>query len=435
MKKLFLAAYLFLIFFLLFVQFILGPIINKVAQAHLRDSVIEYNRQLARGAFFMMEVDLLRLPESEWKNRISQLTEKFGYRIALLSFSELSLTTDQMAQLRQGKIAVVDDGELLFQRMGNSDMVLRKGPFSVLEPDSGYLTLSIWLTIIVILALLTFLCIIPYWRQLKTISNAATAFGNGQFHIRADIPNFSNLAPLALAFNTMAERIGQLINSHKELTNAVSHELRTPLSRLRFGLEMMEISEDREKRSLYVRELQTDVLELEDLVNELLTFARFDREKPELHFGMHHLEPFLYQVITESIADDRALRCHLHCRLDAASSHARFEPKYMARALGNLLQNAARYADSEICVVVERNGQECCLHIDDDGPGIAEADREKIFKPFTRLDVSRNRSSGGFGLGLAIVEKILKWHNGRVSASAAPSGGARLTVRWPGFAE
>ncbi|MBU1566474.1 MAG: HAMP domain-containing protein [Proteobacteria bacterium] len=434
MKRLFLGAYLFLVFSLLFVQFILGPVINKVAKVHLNDSITEYNRQLARGAFHMMEEDLLRLPGDEWKNRISQLEPQFGYKIALLAISELTLTKEQMEPLRNGKIAVVDDGELLYQRIGGSDMVLRKGPFSVLEPDPGYFNLVIWFAIIIIIGLLTLICIIPYWRQLRRLSNAAMAFGNGEFNTRVDMSELSNLAPLALAFNTMAERIGQLISSHKELTNAVSHELRTPLSRLRFGLEMLETAEDREKRAHYARELQTDVTELEDLVCELLTFARFDREKPELKFNVHHLEPFLHQVMAESIPDDSTIRCHLHCHLDTDSSHVRFEPRYMARAIGNLMQNAAHFAKSEIQVLVERNGEECSIHIDDDGPGIPKAERLKVFEPFTRLDSSRSRTSGGYGLGLAIVARILKWHNGRATVTDAPlQRGARLTVCWPGF--
>ncbi len=433
MKRIFWGTYFFLILSLLFVQFILGPVINKVAKIHLHDSISEYNRQLARGAFHMMEVDLLRLPGDQWRDRISQLEPQFGYKIALLAISELALAKEQMEQLSNGKIAVVDDGELLYRRIGESQLVLRKGPFSVLEPQAGYFNLLMWLAVSAIIGLLTFIAIIPYWRQLRQMSAAALAFGNGEFNTRVAMSKFSNLAPLALAFNTMAERIGQLISSHKELTNAVSHELRTPLSRLRFGLEMLENTEDHGVRADYARGLQADVTELEELVSELLTLARFDREKPDLQFDVHSLEPFLHQVIDESIPDDSPIRCQLQCHLDRESGYVRFDPRYMSRALGNLLQNAMNYAESEIQVVVECNGLECCIHVDDDGPGIPPADRKKIFEPFTRLDVSRSRTSGGYGLGLAIVTRILKWHTGRVTAGDSPLGGTRLTVCWPGF--
>lgn len=435
MKRLFFATWVFLIASLLFVQFILGPVIGKIAKVHLNDAIAEYSRQLARGTFHMMELDLLRLPEDEWQNRIIQLAPQFGYNIVLLPIGGLPLSKYQMDQLRDGIIAVADDGELLYHRIGRSHMALRKGPFSVLEPDSGYFNLIIWLGITAIIGVLTFICVLPYWRQLRKISNAAVAFGDGALDTRVEISKISTLVLLAQAFNTMADRIQQLISSHKELTNAVSHELRTPLSRLRFGLEMLETTEDPEKRRGYARGLRADVAELDELVSEMLTFARFDREKPEMHVGIHHLEAFLRQVIAESIPEDHPVHCYLHCHLDQTSSHASFEPKYMARAIGNLLQNALSYAEEHIDVVVERNDEICSIHIDDDGPGIPAEDREKVFEPFIRLDASRSRFSGGYGLGLAIVIRIMKWHNGQAAASGSPQGGARLTISWPGFSE
>ena len=434
MKRVFLSFYIFLIFSLLFVQFVLGPVIDKVAKVYLHDSTIEYNRQLAKGAFHTLELELLRLPMNEWKNRIKELEPQFGYKIGLLDYSELELAQDLLDQLRQGKIAVVDDGELLFHQVGQSEIVLRKGPFSVLQPDLGFLHFTIWIAITAIVGLLTLIWIIPYWRKLRKISTAATSFGNGDFSVRVNISKRSALALIASAFNTMAERIQQLIVSHKELTNAVSHELRTPLSRLRFGLELMENSVDLENRAHYAKELQIDVAELEALVSELLTFARFDRERPELQFGIHRLEPFLHQLLDESIGDDSPTGYQLHYHLDEQSSHARFEPKYLARALGNLIQNALRHADRRLQLIVERDGDNCVIHLDDDGPGIREADRQRVFEPFTRLDASRDRKSGGYGLGLAIVMRIIKWHSGQVTIGDSPLGGARLTLSWPGFA-
>ena len=435
MKRVFLSFYIFLVFSLLFVQFILGPVIGKVVKVYLHDGIIEYNRQLAKGAFHMLELDLLRLPRDEWRNRIQELEPRFGYEIGLFDSPELQLAESQLDQLRDGKIAVVNDGDLLYHRVGESEMILRKGPFSVLEPDPGLFNLVIWIAITAIVGLLTLIWIIPYWRKLRKISSAATAFGNGDFNVRADISKRSSLTPIASAFNTMADRIQQLIGSHKELTNAVSHELRTPLARLRFGLEMLETAEDVETRSHYARELQTDVTELEELVSELLTFARFDREKPELRFGVHRLEPFLRQLLAESIPDECIIRYQLHYHLDEHSGHACFEPKYLARAINNIIQNALRHANRRIQLIVERNGGECTLHLDDDGQGIPTPDRQRVFEPFTRLDASRNRMSGGYGLGLAIVTRVLTWHNGRATVGDSPLGGARLTLSWPGYSD
>lgn len=433
MLRLFVASYLFLVATLLFVQFALGPVIEKVAKSYLHEAITEYNRQLARGAFHTLELDLLRLPEERWRERIVQLAPHFGYRIDLSPLSLETFTTEQVEQLRGGHIVVVDDGELLYHRVGESDQVLRKGPFSPLQPETGAFNAIIWLAVIAVIGILTFICIIPYWRQLRRLSAAALAFGDGHLDTRVVISKFSNLAPLANAFNTMAARIQQLIDSHKELTNAVSHELRTPLARLRFGLEMLGSAADQERRIHYIDELQTDVGDLEELVNELLTYARFEREQPELQLASHHLEPFLHQVLDESLPEDSPLRTQLRLQLDPSSRKARFDAKYLARALSNLVQNGARHAASRLELVVERQGDLCCLHVDDDGPGIAEEQRAKVFEPFVRLDRSRSRVSGGYGLGLAIVARILQWHGGSARATSSPLGGARITLCWPAY--
>jgi signal transduction histidine kinase len=107
----------------------------------------------------------------------------------------------------------------------------------------------------------------------------------------------------------------------------------------------------------------------------------------------------------------------------------------MNRAVGNLVQNAVRYTRKRIHIILEQCDREAVIHVDDDGPGIPENDRKRIFEPFTRLDSSRSRISGGQCLGLAIVEQIAHWHSGSVTALDSPLGGARSSIRWPGFAE
>jgi signal transduction histidine kinase len=435
MKKVFFGFYFFILASMLFIRFAIGPLINKFAEEYLHDKTTEYNQRLSKGVFYLMEEDLLRLPQDKWADRVKDLQPRFGYGISLTSYHDLTIANDQKELLHKGMIAVIGKEEYVYKQVGDSDLVLGKGPFSAVKPTTGYLLLYIWIFIPAILALITILWIIPYWRKLRKISSAAIAFGNGDFNVRADISKRSSLAPIAVAFNTMAEHIQQLISSHKELTNGVSHELRTPISRIRFGLEMLESSTDPEKRKHYSQGLQADVNELEELVTELLTFARFDREKPELHFRVQHLESWLSQLLSESQPSDGPILCQVFFNINSPSCQVNIEPKYMARALGNLTQNALCYAKQRLMVTVERSDNDCCIHIDDDGPGIPIKDRVRIFEPFTRLDVSRSRVSGGYGLGLAIVSKIIAWHNGRITVCDSPLGGARFTLRWPGFVE
>ena len=107
------------------------------------------------------------------------------------------------------------------------------------------------------------------------------------------------------------------------------------------------------------------------------------------------------------------------------------EPRLLQLALSNLVGNALRHARSQVEVSLVGVGGRACLRVDDDGPGIAEADHEKVMRPFTRLDDSRSRDTGGFGLGLAIVNRIAARHGGELRISRATLGGARLEMHWP----
>jgi signal transduction histidine kinase len=282
----------------------------------------------------------------------------------------------------------------------------------------------------ILVALAVLFWVYPLWRDLKRLGISARAFGQGDFSVRAFPRKHSVLYRLAGTFNAMADRIQGLISSHKELTNAVSHELRTPIARLRFGMEMLETSTQSEDRSRYMESMKDDIDELDQLVAELLTYARFDRDKPVLAFQRLEISPWLDKVVRqEKIGVDGLIIDFEIAGKDL--KYARFDPVLMARALGNLLQNAKRYSRSEIKITFSRDNGCNQLRVDDDGTGIPEDKRERIFDAFRRLDASRDRGTGGYGLGLSIVQRITHWHGGDVSVADSPTGGASLILRWP----
>jgi two-component system sensor histidine kinase RstB/two-component system sensor kinase ParS len=270
----------------------------------------------------------------------------------------------------------------------------------------------------------------PFWSQLRKIDVSARAFGTGDFSVRVKLSKRSALISLAHSFNDMAERIQQLINSHKELTRAVSHELRTPISRIRFSLEMTRTAIHESDRLNYLAEIDQDVDELDELVSELLTYTRFERENPVVNLEELCIASWLDQTVKETrIAVSRtAVSCCI--APEAESVVSRIATFYMARAVRNLIINAQKYATTQVVVSLEKENQRCLIHIDDDGPGIPAADRERIFEPFVRLDVSRAKETGGYGLGLAIVRQIVSLHHGQVWTEPSPLGGARFTISW-----
>ena len=273
---------------------------------------------------------------------------------------------------------------------------------------------------------------VPHWRDLGTLGQAAARFGRGDLGARAKLSRYTTVKPLAQHFNNMAQRMEQLVHTQRDLANAASHELRTPLSRLEFGLAILRdtISETAPDNPALDRidALGGDVRELNELVAELLTFGMLEQAASAARLVALDVAPFL---MAAAPTDEALLRCGASLRwdVDATVAQVMAEPTSLRRALSNLLQNAMRYAAGRIIVRIERGRPGCWrLVVEDDGPGIPAQERGRIFEPFYRLDRSRDRATGGFGLGLAIVHRVVERHGGTVWAEASVMGGARFVI-------
>ncbi len=396
----------------------------------------ELGQRIMMGVFHLLMKELQDHPPTSWLAIIDEQQDAFSFPITLMRMDALDLKEVEFDRLHQGEILVFDygeDTESYYKRVDDTPFALKLGPIPVwlVEKVFDYVVYASFATIIAITVLLW---VRPLWHGMVALRQATVTFGRGDFTARVLLPGRSALASLANTFNSMADRIQRLIDSHKELTNAVSHELRTPIARLRFGVEMLENAPNEATRARFIASMNADIDELDSLVTELLTYARFDRETPHLKLKRESLLPWLGSLVEQ--VQEETPPVSLHCKFDPDNKDvlATFEPRLMERAIGNLLRNAHRYAEGRVEVSVDRNGQDFQICIDDDGPGIPSADRERVFEPFTRLDTSRDRSSGGYGLGLAIVKRIAQWHGGQAFVTDSPLGGACFCVRWPGGA-
>lgn len=389
-------------------------------------------QRLINSTFNLIEKSLQEQPESNWPAVLDNLNPQFWFPITLIEqFQEEALSEE--SERLENKVVVIEkhgeDDAFFYRRIGNSSKIIKLGPFD--EPITlEYIQTIMLLAFSILVALAVLLWVYPLWRDLKTLGQSTSAFGQGDFTERASTGKHSVLYRLARSFNAMADRIQGLISSHKELTNSVSHELRTPIARLRFGMEMVQDSTDEGDRTRFLEGMNSDIDELDQLVAELLTYARFDRDKPDIEFQRQEIYPWLNDVIRQTKIGREQLSIEFEIQ-GQDLKHARFDPLLMARALGNLLQNAKRYAQSEINVTVSNDNGYFQLCVDDDGPGIPEQQREGIFDAFKRLDASRDRGTGGFGLGLSITQRISQWHGGEISVEDSPLGGARFVIRWP----
>jgi signal transduction histidine kinase len=229
----------------------------------------------------------------------------------------------------------------------------------------------------------------------------------------------------------MADRIEYLVSAHRDLTNAVSHELRTPLARFKFSLEILARSNDETKRQQYLNNMKADVAELEQLIDEMLSYARLSEQNLLMRLVDVDLRQWLQQELTAYANEPVRVTCSFAIQPSNADYRSTFNPELMARALHNVVRNGLRYARSIINVHAQLNSASVTIRICDDGPGIPADMHEKIFEPFSRLETSRDKASGGYGLGLAIAARILQRHQGKVSVTNCEPNGTCFTLAGP----
>jgi signal transduction histidine kinase len=229
------------------------------------------------------------------------------------------------------------------------------------------------------------------------------------------------VAQAAAAFNGMATNIRRFVADRTQMLAAIGHDLRTPITRLRLRAELME-DEEQQRRML------ADLAEMEAMIAATLAFARDDA-------GAEPAAPVDLAALARTVLDEAA-----DAQPELAEKIAYSGPEHltvtlrplaMKRALGNLVANALKYGGAAR-LALEPRGAGAVIAIEDDGPGIPEAALEEVFQPFRRIEASRNRETGGTGLGLTIARSILRAHGGEVSLHNREGGGLRVVVSLPG---
>ena len=272
-------------------------------------------------------------------------------------------------------------------------------------------------------------------RRLAVLELGAGRIARGELgHRIPDERAGDELGRLGLAFNDMAARLEAQVRGQRALLTNVSHELRTPVARMRVLAELLAerlagMPDAGHPATVRVRrgisELGDDLVELETLIATLLTSGRLDLGgAATLQRSDTELAPLLARVAARVAA---RVRCQADLR-------AELDPVLIERLLTNLLHNARRACpEGQVEVTARLTGDRLILAVEDEGPGIAVAERAEIFEPFTRLDAARARDHGGVGLGLYLCRQIARAHGGTITAEDRPDGarGARLAVALP----
>ena len=252
-------------------------------------------------------------------------------------------------------------------------------------------------------------------RPIRRLANAVDSFGKGR-----DVPGFkpegaTEIRRAAAAFERMRSRINNAMSQRTEMLAGVSHDLRTPLTRMKLQLAMLE-------ESPKVKELEEDLREMEIMVEEFLSFARGEGTE---EVSVNDLSGILGSVVRSAGASGGNVTLETRGELQFY-----MRPNAIRRCFTNLVVNATTHS-YKVEVNAERRGHLVEVLVDDDGPGIPEDQREAVFKPFYRLDASRNPKTGGTGLGLSIARDLARGGGGDIVLEESPLGGLRARVRLP----
>lgn len=421
MKKLFVQFYLLLFVCFLVMTMLVGLVYKFTAERAGRQSLDD----LMKSSLYLMRSELREIPPHDWARTLKELDLNLSFDLRIEPMKDFDLAPPAMQRLRDGDIVALDEKYTFIQRIPRSHYVLAVGPVPYLYylHQMRLLDLALLGFIAISLAFPVFIWMRPHWQDMMKLESAAQRFGEGHLTERIHFDSGSSFDRLGIAFNQMADNINALIASKKQLIDGIAHELRTPLVRLRYRLEMSENLTGAESQAL-----NRDIGQLEALIEELLTYARLDRPQTELHLSTPDLPVWLQTHINDvqSVNPQRKLLTAI-----TPGAYGALDMRLMERVLDNLMNNAMRYSETTLRIGLDLQGSQAILCVEDDGPGIEPAEREKVFEPFVRLDPSRDRATGGCGLGLAIVRSIAQAMGGSVRCEASELGGARFVFSWP----
>jgi two-component system sensor histidine kinase RstB len=411
----------------------------------LTGEVQQISEQLARATIFLLLDELVRYPVAEQPVRLEtlRLSKGFGFDMHLITLDKVDVDDDQRRRIDEGDTVMAlgkgGDSIRVLSGVGETPWVLEIGPLYQFNPYPPELLVLIAFLGLCLIGLVVYLLVRRLEHRLRGLEAAATQIAQGSLETRVPTTGTDSVGRLAQAFNGMAEHLQRSLTIQRELVRAVSHELRTPVARLRFGLEMIADASTPEARHKYMVGMDNDIQDLDKLVDEMLTYARLEQGSPNLNFQRIDLDALINQVIAELSplrANVKVTRGQCIAVSDDASpgneAWVEAEPRYLHRALQNLVSNAMRHAESEVRVGYQLSQERCRIDVEDDGPGVPESAWDRVFTPFMRLDDSRTRASGGHGLGLSIVRRIIHWHAGRALIGRSQAlGGACFSLAWP----
>jgi signal transduction histidine kinase len=368
-------------------------------------------------------------PPEAWRSLIAGVARRTGVDVEVFATNEIA-GADNLQKLSRGENAYMRSARgdsWVLKRIDNDHVLALRSR----EPEArrGALDWGVTILFYALIALVLMFWIWPLTRDLRTLEKAAAQYGNRNWQFAAPIKQHSQIYPLAQTFRRMAARIDGLIASHQDMSNAVSHEIKTPLSRMQFEIELAHTASTVEELRATLSNIKTDIDAIDGLVKATLGYAILERADLALNLSGNNLTTLIPAIVASVRGNIRA-GITITSTVQADAMHVICDIHLFESVLRNLLYNAGRYAASRINVgFAVRDGWNE-LRVEDDGPGIPEAQRSRVFQSFVQLNPAAGRKVG-YGLGLAIVKRAIEWHGGEVRIAESTLGGALVLASWP----
>lgn len=405
---------------------------DQVITASIEETDFQETYRLAKGPIFLIRQSLIGVPHSDLEDHVVALSESFGFNFQLVSKETAEqLHLDEKIFQYSDVVWYLDedDNEVFLIDLDNGRTIIVEPPVDEASE----------IAVIVLVISLMFTCagagiciwLWPLWRDHKRLNASAQEFGRGHLDSRVTIGKGSLAANLGESFNLMADNIQQLITANQQLTNAVAHDLRTPLARLRFATEMLNSGEcSTEESKRYQQTIGTSIDALDYLINQTLLHSRYNRSTDIKHFKQTNFAAYIEEEVEHHNFDSELIEFTAQIDHALTTSTQFIDAKALRRALSNLLDNAAKHANSLVNVSYFKQDRLLCLRVEDDGPGVDNENFTAILEPYLQLDNDERDHTNGLGLGLAIVNQITKWHKGEIVVSQSKLGGACFTLCW-----
>ena len=396
---------------------------NTSFEQNPRSDYYDY-RRFSQG----LAKQLLAINFEDQQDFIDQYNQYYPDKISLTALKQLALPQPLLTQLQHNALIINSkDGATLIQKINDTWLLQMDLPSLPKAKTSDiFYSLSLYIG----LCLIALLWLTPLIIRLKILDKTAQDFGLGQLNKRVKVSRHSYIGNIEHNFNQMAQRIEDLIEDNRLISGALSHDLRHPVACLKFGIDAIKEVNNPIQYEKYVNRLDSDIQRIDTMVMAFLEYAKL--QQPDSTFKLATSD--ITEIINNTINACQGLSLNTQITLNSQIriQTCMLDQNWLERAIGNLLNNAIEHDAQTINIILTQENNFIDIKIEDNGTGIALDKRESIFKPFVRLTSGRALTHSNYGLGLAIVHKVISWHQGNVSVIDAPNlKGACFWIRLP----